>query len=298
MINSFVFGAGGGGGDVTPLVGRYFFIEFLTTGNGYIGCSTISCFDSGGTDHALQANGGVASAVGYTVNGSFPVTNVNDGNDTSFTTSDPSSTGSGKGIQIDLGSVESIERIAYRSRSDGFGVAEAILTGNVYYKVNSGDAWTLAQAVDEVVWTAAETREWYFIDWTPSSTGWSIMVKSTNGLSATAREVQFRETSGGADTTSGGTATASTTSGGTPANAFDDNSGTSWGGANGEGRLTYTHASAKTIREFTWQIDTNTGASPAIAAVAYLNSFGGWTTWWRPPTMTWTASETKTLTKT
>ncbi len=139
---------------------RYYFLEVVTTGNSYIGCSTIKLLDGGGTDHALQANGGLASAVGYSVNlPTYPVTLVNDGNDSSFTTSAANSAGSGRGILIDLGDVQAIAKLGFRSRSDGFGAAEAITTGFIKAKVNLGDAYTTLYTVNESGWSSNQYRE-------------------------------------------------------------------------------------------------------------------------------------------
>lgn len=143
---------------------RYVLLEFVTTGNGWIGASTIKVFDSSSVDQALQANGGTASAIGYTVNASFPVTNVNDGNDTSFTTSSSGeAAGSGKGIQIDLGASIDLTDciIGYRSRSDSYGANEAIRTGSIQMKVNSGDSFTTIQSIDVTgnLFTSNEYRE-------------------------------------------------------------------------------------------------------------------------------------------
>jgi hypothetical protein len=139
---------------------RYYFIEVVTTSNTFIGCSTIKLLDATPTDWALQTNGAVASAVSYTVNGSFPVTNVNDGNDTSFTTSNASSAGSGHGILITMPRIKDIAKVGYRSRSDSFGAGEAITSGFVKAKVNAGDSYTTLFTVSEAGWANNEYREW------------------------------------------------------------------------------------------------------------------------------------------
>jgi hypothetical protein len=130
---------------------RYFLLEFASTPNGFIGCSTIKLLEAvSGTDRALSSGGATASTLNYTQNGSFPVTNCNDGNDTSFTTaSSGSAAGVGHGIQIDLGAAYVIDTLGYRSRSDSFGTVEALKTGSIQAKVNSGDAWTVLRSIDE-----------------------------------------------------------------------------------------------------------------------------------------------------
>jgi hypothetical protein len=136
---------------LTAAVGyRYYFLEFITTPNGFIGASTIKLLDAGSTDHALSSGGAVATTVSYTQNGSFPVTNCNDGNDTSFTTSSAgTAAASGHGILIDMGSIYDITKLGYRSRSDSFGTVEAMKTGNVKAKVYAGASYTTLHAIDE-----------------------------------------------------------------------------------------------------------------------------------------------------
>lgn len=143
---------------------RYFFLEVQSTGNGYIGVSTLKLIDGAAVDQALQANGGVATPVGYSENlPTYPVTKVNDGDDVSFTTSAGSVAGVGKGIQIDLGAQKTIVKMGYRSRSDGFGAAESIRTGTVYGKVNAGDPWTPIYNVNIPGGLASNTYvEWNF----------------------------------------------------------------------------------------------------------------------------------------
>lgn len=294
MVSPYRLNAGGGGGGTSY---RYFFVEFLTSSNGFIAASTIKCLDSGGTDHALQSNGGTATVVGYTANGSFPVTNCNDGNDTSFTTSSAGTdAGANKGIQIDLGSVEAIVNVGIRNRSSGG--AEAIQTGNIYGKVNSGDGWTLIRAISEP-WTQQtnEYREFPFtIPSTATSTDWRIGIKtkqSGSGVSY-AREIQLRETSGGPDTTTSQTFSAST---GTAGNAFDDNTTTYWTGATGAW-IGVTHGATKAIVEYTWQIHTATADGAKDVTVLYKNANGAWVAWWSPPSMVWTsADQVLTVTK-
>jgi hypothetical protein len=146
---------------LTSIAGyRHIFIEVVTTGNTYIGCSTIKLLDAGSTDHALQSNGAVASAVSYSVNGSFPITNVNDGNDTSFTTSAANSAGTGVGILIVMDDMYDIDKVGYRSRSDAFGAAEAITSGYVKGRVSAADSWDTLHTVSEAGWANNEYREW------------------------------------------------------------------------------------------------------------------------------------------
>lgn len=129
-------------GPVGALVGyRYYFVEVLTTGNGYIGCATIKLLSGGGADYALQSAGATASAIGYTPLGGWEVTRVNDGNDGTSSTSNGPAAGSGKGIQIDLGVVRAIATFGFRARHDGFGASESPRTLKLWRKINSGDAW-------------------------------------------------------------------------------------------------------------------------------------------------------------
>jgi hypothetical protein len=140
---------------------RYVFLEVATSTNGFIGCSTLNAWGNGYVDYALQSAGGTASAIVYTVNGSFPVTNVNDNDDTVFTTSSSSAAaGSGHGIQIDLGQSRNFGKIGFRRRTDSFGSNEAILTGFVKAKLNIGDAWTTIYTVSETWPGSYEYREW------------------------------------------------------------------------------------------------------------------------------------------
>lgn len=280
------------GGGVNPGVSyRYFFIEFLTTGNGWIGCSTLSAFDAVGTDHALQSNGGTASAVGYTPLGGWEVTRVNDGNDGTSSTSTASAAGSGKGIVLDLGSVETIQRIGYRSRHDGSGDQEAILTGNVYGKVLVGDSWTLIRAVDEIVWADAEYRDWYLVPYVASSTQWRVAVKNTqSGGNVIFREIEHHETIGGANIATTGSAAAAS-SGANAGNAYDGNSSTFWQATLGTNQWnSRTYGTAKTIVEFSLQIHTAIGDGAKEAALQFYNG-AGWTTAIRPPTIVWSSSD-------
>lgn len=141
---------------------RYYFLEVLTTGTGFVGASTIKLLNSGGTDYALSSVGATAYTVGYTNHGSYPPDNVNDGSDPSFTTSSASSAaGSGKGLMIDMmDRISGITKMGFRSRSDSFGAGEAILTGNIYAKVHASDSWTLLRSVTESGWSNNEYREW------------------------------------------------------------------------------------------------------------------------------------------
>lgn len=270
---------------------RYYFLEFLTTANGFIGCTTFKCLDAGGTDWALQSNGATASVVGYTANGSFPVTNCNDGNDTSFTTSSASAHGSGKGIQIDLGTVRDIVTVGYRSRSDGSGANEALRTGNIYAKVNSGDSWTLIRTINDDWPQQSNTyREFPFtIPATASSTQWRIAVLTTqSGGNAIAREIELHETAGGADTTTGQTASSNS---GTSANAIDNNTSTFWQASAQKAWWQCTHGTAKSITEFSWQIHTATGDGIKEVCLQYVNANGAWVSWWYPSTITWSSSD-------
>lgn len=151
-------GEGGGGGASY----QYVFIECVTTTNSYIGCSTIKVLEEeGGTDFALQSEGAVASARNYTVNGSFPITNVNDGNDTTFTTSLANAHFPDHGIVIDLGQPRSFAQIGYRNRSDDFGGAESPRTGFVKAKLALEDEWTILATIDEPAWANNEYRVLY-----------------------------------------------------------------------------------------------------------------------------------------
>lgn len=146
---------------ITSVAGyKYYFLEVVTTGNTFIGCSTLKLLDAGSTDWALQSNGGVASAVAYTVNGSFPINLVNDGNDTSFTTSNTGSAGSGHGILITLKRMKDIDVVGFRSRSDAFGANEAITSGFVKAKINVGDSYTSLYTITESGWSNNEYRTW------------------------------------------------------------------------------------------------------------------------------------------
>jgi hypothetical protein len=129
---------------ITTAVGYGFYLlEFITTGNTFIGASTIKLLVEGNpVDRAAQSRGGIATA-NYTVNGSFPVTNVNDGNDSTFTTSTISQAGVGKGITIQMTAIRDIKKLGYRTRSDSFGANEALVTGKIWGKPTSGDALTL-----------------------------------------------------------------------------------------------------------------------------------------------------------
>lgn len=160
--NSITKTATGVGPVAAPTAYRYFLLEFASTGNGYIGCSTLKLLDTGSTDRALQSQGATATAVGYTENlPTYPVTKVNDNDDSSFTTSsNGSAAGAGKGIQIDLGQTRTIQKVGYRARGDNFGAPEAITSGSIKAKVNSGDAWTTLYTISESGWTQGQYREW------------------------------------------------------------------------------------------------------------------------------------------
>lgn len=152
-------GAAGGGGGASY---QYVFVECVTTGNGYIGCSTIKVLEEeGGTDFALQSAGATASARNYSVNGGFPITNVNDGNDATFTTSGANAHFPDHGIVIDLGQARSFAQVGYRSRSDEFGAAEAITSGFIKAKLNLEDEWTILATVTEAGWVSNEYRVLY-----------------------------------------------------------------------------------------------------------------------------------------
>lgn len=140
---------------------RYYFIEFVSSTNNFLGCTTIKLLDGSAVDRALQSNGAVATAVGYTVNGSFPVTLINDGDDSTWTTSAGASAGSGKGFLIDMGAIHDIDKVGYRSRTDGFGANEAITSGNVKAGM-TGVVGSMTQlyAITEAGWSANEYREW------------------------------------------------------------------------------------------------------------------------------------------
>jgi hypothetical protein len=165
---------------LTAAVGyRYYFLEFITTPNGFIGASTIKLLDAGSTDHALSSGGAVATTVSYTQNGSFPVTNCNDGNDTSFTTSSAgTAAASGHGILIDMGSIYDITKLGYRSRSDSFGTVEAhenwqrqgeSLRGRILHHApcDRRDGNTLRQQRISRVHTLAQSRRNDVSSWSP-----------------------------------------------------------------------------------------------------------------------------------
>lgn len=138
---------------------RYFFQEFLTSGNNFQGMSTIKLIDGGAVNRALASSGASISAVGYTVNGSFPVSNAIDGNDATFTTSASASAGAGKGQLVDLGALYDIDKWGYRSRSDSFGDTEAITSGKLWARVAATDPWTLVYTISEGSWADNEYRE-------------------------------------------------------------------------------------------------------------------------------------------
>lgn len=148
---------------LTAIAGyRYYFIEFVASTNNFLGCSTIKLLTGASVDRALQSNGGVATAIGYSPNGSFPVTNINDGNDSSFTTSAGANAGSGKGFLIDMLDIYDIDKVGFRSRSDAFGANEAITSGNVKGGMtsNTGSGFVQLYAISEAAWTSNEYREW------------------------------------------------------------------------------------------------------------------------------------------
>lgn len=295
MIYFSDFDAGGGGGGglpPTPTSYKYYFVEFLTTGNGFIGCSTIKCLDAGGTDHALQSNGGVASAIGYTPLAGWEVTRVNDGNSGTSSTSTASAAGSGVGIQIELAASQPITRIGYGSRHDGSGASEGIKTGNIYGKVNGGDAWTLLRDIDEFGITSDEYREWFLTNEVPTSADWRIYANATqSGGFVVCRELELHDTVGGADISAGATMSASSTASGSAANTIDNNSSTFWQASSQTAWLRASKGAAFTVEEFSWQIHAAPGDGIKDIGVQYLNASGGWSTYWTKRGITWSSAD-------
>lgn len=137
---------------------RYWMLEPTTTGR-YMGCSTLKLIDGGGIDRALASNGALASAIGYGTHGSYPITQINDGNDATFTTSTAGVSGAGKGYQIDLGANHDIDKLGFRTRSDTYGNQEDWIAANVKAKFNASDDWTLITTIATGEWGNNEYRE-------------------------------------------------------------------------------------------------------------------------------------------
>jgi len=73
-------------------------------------------------------------------------------------------------------------------------------------------------------------------------------------------------------------------------NAIDNNTATYWQAGGQNAYITITHAAAKAIMEFSWQIHAAVGDGMKTVCVSYHNG-SGWVAWWYPATITWTSAD-------
>ena len=133
---------------------------------------------------------------------------------------------------------------------------------------------------------------------------WRLYITAGNNTALEIGEVQLRSTSGGADLTGSGTASASTTYSGTylPANAFDNSNSTAWGSASGDvssAWLAYDFGVGVShdIAEAVVQASTAPTYAPKDWAVQWSDDGSAWTTKWTVTGQTaWSASQARTFT--
>jgi hypothetical protein len=131
---------------------------------------------------------------------------------------------------------------------------------------------------------------------------WRCKVTSGPTFNA-ASEIEFKETSGGTDTATGGTALQDSNFSGLPAaNAFDNNINTHWA-SNGTGTaayIGYDHGSGvtKDIIEVTWRArnDGSFAQAPSGFDIQYSDDGSSWTTLWSAVPQTWTQGLQQTFT--
>lgn len=188
---------------------------------------------------------------------------------------------------------------------------------SVQYSDN-GSTWTTAWSESGLSWSAREFKRFVDPGYTePSYTGspWGthvywrlcIMEPISGAVAPAIAEVENRATPGGADQTSGGTATAeSIFSGSFPAsNAFDGNASTLWSSANTSGPRAFTwvqyqHSSAVSWAQLVLKARNDTAANTSPANIAWQfadSSSGPWTTVMvQNGLAAWSLGETRTYT--
>ncbi len=134
-----------------------------------------------------------------------------------------------------------------------------------------------------------------------TSTEWRINItaRQSAGDWSSLAEVEMRESAGGADACTGGTASASHASGSFPASqAFDNNTSTLWAsGTNAlPNWLQYTFAAPVSIVQLSLRSNFATD-SPTTFDIQYWDG-GAWVTSWSVASSgTWSNNETKVFTK-
>lgn len=132
---------------------------------------------------------------------------------------------------------------------------------------------------------------------------WRVLVDDINNTwqYINLSEAQFRATSGGSDLTSGGSAIVSGSIGGSPANLYDDDTGTLWASnPGGDGNVWFGYDFGVGNENNITEIAITTGDSdttPQDFSIQYSDDNSSWTTVWSVTGETsWTNGETRVFT--
>lgn len=194
-------------------------------------------------------------------------------------------------------------------------IAEVVITAGSFNTTDAPKDFTI-QYYDGSTWQTAKTVTGAsFISTTDSlkfpigstyaasaADRWRIRIdaKQNSGNWTGVSELEFRASAGGADECSGGTAFASSSGGSNPvANAFDNNTGTSWltGNTSLGGHVGYVLPTAKSIVQISMTSPSTANDSMTGFTVQYWNSESWATQWAETSIPTWSATQTRTFTK-
>lgn len=257
---------------------------------------------SGGTN---QASGGTPSA-STEYSGSYTAAKAFDSS-TSTNWSTTAGTTVGSWLKYDFGSAVTVLQIAITTPTSGPSTAPK--TWDVQYS-DDNSSWTTAWSVtNQTGWRTAQTR--VFTDPAAAPGGgahyhWRLLftaIGSTSGYYEFA-EVEMRSTAGGSDRTGSGLgfAVSSTDFDATlvAANAFDNNTATSWCTATSfqsGAWLQYVFNTAPAIAAVTLRADTSPQYAPGGFDIQYSDDGVSWTTAWSVTGQTgWTSGQTRTFT--
>jgi hypothetical protein len=314
ILDSFRFVTGGGGGGPTARYWRVLSLENVSRGT----TPAISCTELelratvGGSDQTTTASNAISSSE---FSASFLNDYAFDGVSGNFWVSQNSGYGTQWiGYDFGAGNDVTVEEIVWSKRPDGFGVAESPIIALVQYS-SDASTWTTYWAfVTPATWgTGSETRT--FSRQTGSGKQfWRILVTSVQGGAGfpfSTAELEFRETSGGSDTTTGGIIFSIAANASYPNTmAFDDitNVASNFFLASTAVSVTqnwigYAYPTPLTINEVTIQVRGDSfGANEALLAATVQSStdYTNWSTEWTittPATWANNSTEVRTFTR-
>lgn len=305
-------GAGGGGGPVDPSEGHRYWRLRLDAGGVFGDVQALAAVELrdavGGSNIASSATVTASSTLSSNV-----ASNVLDGDPETFWASSQANDGWNEWLTFDFGGNVVVEEVALTARNTGSDFHQSTLTGALEFS-DDGSTWDLAFLFGAVTTYTSGSTKVFSAPPAPDDAPhryWEVLTvrATTNGIAVTSSntaiaELAFREITGGSNTLSGGTASASDASFGAAANAIDDNGSTFWATVNPSmmqwWRYDYGVGNSANIREVavTARNDASSHQAPGQIVLRYSDDGSSWVTKFISEVLptAYTAGQTKVFT--